>query len=61
MVRTPMSNVGERERKPVTHHEQRDVVANDSQFYNAGFFQILNFHVLSLRMVGYVAANVYIF
>lgn len=30
-------------------------------FYNAGFFQILNFHILSLRKVGYVTANVYIF
>ena len=53
--------VGQRKGKPITDHQQYDIIADDGGFYNAGFFQILNFHILSLRKVGYVTANVYIF
>ena len=53
--------VGQRKGLPITGHQQYDIVADDGGFYNAGFFQILNFHILSLRKFGYVTANVYIF
>ena len=38
-----MRNCGQRKGKPITDHQQYDIVADDGGFYNARFFQILNF------------------